>query len=296
MNAIGSVEDAYQSLAQEIMEFVAERPWDTAKGIYQILTRSTGHKWLLVKDGVENKKGRAPSWNASDALFFLRDHILATTGDRIWGLTFTLFPDGKFNIEYDYNQPADFEEDEEEAKEPLPVNAALDSLRGMGVQLELDDPANQSPEAKLLSSALAWLQKQTSTHSATWGLGDEVSWNLDMNGGWLHWRFADGRALQADVQVIGTYNTQDRTFLWGWDHPSVPEPLRRAARKAHAMGTEHGFERLTMRSVACTEDEAWQFTALAAQLDEAVGAYRGDANGTWVYMSFAAPKAIGVQR
>jgi hypothetical protein len=57
MNAIGSVEDAYQSLAQEIMEFVAERPWDMAKGIYQILTRSTGHKWLLVKDGVENKKG-----------------------------------------------------------------------------------------------------------------------------------------------------------------------------------------------------------------------------------------------
>jgi hypothetical protein len=113
MNTIGSVEGAYQALAREVLEFVDERPWDIAMGIYQIFTRSTAHEWLVVKDGIANEKGRAPSLDASDALFFLRDNLLATSGQRIWGLTFTLYPDGKFNIEYDYNKPEDYEETDE---------------------------------------------------------------------------------------------------------------------------------------------------------------------------------------
>lgn len=52
--------------------------------------------------------------SACDAALFLRDNLLQSTGDRIWGLTFTLYRDGKFNIEYDYNKPEDEDEDEDE--------------------------------------------------------------------------------------------------------------------------------------------------------------------------------------
>jgi hypothetical protein len=66
----------------------------------------------------------------------------------------------------------------------------------------------------------------------------------------------------------------------------VHEPLRRAAQRVRLLGQELSVPRWTTRTVYCTEDEAWQFTALAAQQDGAAGAYRGNANGTWVYMSF----------
>jgi hypothetical protein len=46
-------------------------------------------------------------------LLFLRDDLLRTTGQRIWGLSFTLFPDGQFKIEYDYNKPEGYEESDE---------------------------------------------------------------------------------------------------------------------------------------------------------------------------------------
>lgn len=49
----------------------------------------------------------------NEACIFLRDDLLKTTGQRIWGLTFTLFPDGKFRIEYDYDKPEDCEETDE---------------------------------------------------------------------------------------------------------------------------------------------------------------------------------------
>lgn len=113
-----------------------------------------------------------------------------------------------------------------------------------------------------------------------------------MNEGWLRWTFADGRVMQAAVQVIGTYNTKTSSFMWGWDHPSIPEALRRAARQVQTLDQELSIERWTTRTVNCNEEDAWQFTALAAQQDSAAGAYRGDANGTWVYMSFGEPRLV----
>ncbi|MEO8121765.1 MAG: hypothetical protein ABI606_20885 [Rhodoferax sp.] len=48
-----------------------------------------------------------------DAALYLRDDLLKTTGERIWGLTFTLYPTGKFKIDYDYNKPEGYEETDE---------------------------------------------------------------------------------------------------------------------------------------------------------------------------------------
>ena len=50
---------------------------------------------------------------ACEAALFLRNDQLRTTGQRIWGLTFMLYPTGKFKIEYDYDKPEDYEESDE---------------------------------------------------------------------------------------------------------------------------------------------------------------------------------------
>ena len=56
------------------------------------------------------------------------------TGDRIWGLTFTLYPTGKFNLEYDYNKPENYEE---EGQEGIDFNDALEQLKQLGIPMEI---------------------------------------------------------------------------------------------------------------------------------------------------------------
>jgi hypothetical protein len=71
--------------------------------------------WLEYK-GIKDEKSLGwPSKNlsAGDAAIFLRDDLLRTTEQRIWGLTLTLYPTGKFNIEYDYEKPEGYEETDE---------------------------------------------------------------------------------------------------------------------------------------------------------------------------------------
>jgi len=98
-----TVEDAYEELAKGILDFIKNRPWDSGVCKCQIYQKMASISCWLVKEGILNPSGL--DWpdrtiDKGGAALFLRDNIRATTGDRIWGLTFTLYPDGKFNIEY----------------------------------------------------------------------------------------------------------------------------------------------------------------------------------------------------
>jgi len=65
--------------------------------------------------------------SANKGMLFLRDNLLETTNARIWGLCFSLYPDGKFNIEYDYNKPEGYEDTDD----VISVSEASDSLKGL---------------------------------------------------------------------------------------------------------------------------------------------------------------------
>ena len=116
--------------------------------------------------------------------------------------------------------------------------------------------------------------------------GDEhYDWKVDLDAGVITFTGVT-RVVSAPVQVIGTYNTLDRTFLWGWDHPSVGEALGADARLAREFGRLQNLPLFTTRKVECTEQQAWVFTAVALYLCGAQGAYRGPAGTTMVFMTF----------
>lgn len=280
---------ALQALVSALQEVEAENGCGTVIASAKLVDGMTETTYGFAIGEQSEKADFFPSIDCeirvSKALIALRDEHLRTTGKRIWGLTFTLYPDGKYDIAYDYNKPAEYD-DSDEAGGSANTGPVADVLGGL-----VDAPQAPSAES-FLQQAMVALQAQTAHNTETWGLGTEAQWNLDMNAGSLHFTFADGRKLSAPVQVVGTYNTANGSFLWGWDHPSVPEPLRRAARRVYDYGQTHAIDAFTTRSTHCSESDAWAYTAAAAQLDGAAGAYRGDAGGTWVYMVFGQVKTV----
>lgn len=293
MSNFSTVEEAYQALGAAAIEFPKERSWDQVTAKYELLIGMVSLRCYLEHEGIRDGKGDGASDNiqhtSMDAAEYLRDELLRTTGERIWGLDFTLYPSGKFKLDYDYNRPEDAEDDDDEDAAPLSVDAAIADLSGLGVEVEVSPSAPSTDERAFFSAAMAKLQEQTRQNGTSWGLGEETQWNLDMHAGTIRFTFADGRVVQAPVQVVGTYNTQNGSFLWGWDHPSVPEPLRLAAKSVRDHGMSQGWGQFGGRELPCTEAEAWEFTAAAMLLTNAEGAYRGSAGDAWVYMTFSDP-------
>lgn len=130
------------------------------------------------------------------------------------------------------------------------------------------------------------IQLKTQFAQQTWGLGEGGTWGADLETGIITFQTGKGYEVTAPVQVIGTLNSEDDTWLWGWDHPSVTEALAEHARLARDFGEEHGLAPYTTRKIDATQDQAWTFTALACHLAGAQGAYRGPAGPALIYMTF----------
>lgn len=137
-----------------------------------------------------------------------------------------------------------------------------------------------------LARAMEDMRAKTGAHIAMWGL-DESSWAADLDLGTITFTNPKrGLIVTAPVQVIGTFNTLDNSWLWGWDHPSVPEPLAAEARLARSFGEKYDLPRFTERLFESSTDEAWLFTAVASLLAKSQCGYRGPAGTALVFMTF----------
>ncbi|MBO9713996.1 DUF6882 domain-containing protein [Sphingomonas sp.] len=164
----------------------------------------------------------------------------------------------------------------------------LDKLFG-GSKREpaVDTPASEDADIDaVFERAAEELSLKTSIAVETWGLGSGGDYSVDLEAGIIRFNNDRGWQISAPVQVIGTYNSQDGSWLWGWDHPSVPAPVSKHAALVRDFGARHGLEVLTTRKVAVEEADAWNFTALACHLACAQGAYRGPTGTTLVFMTF----------
>lgn len=151
-----------------------------------------------------------------------------------------------------------------------------------------DSPAKAIGDAEyrsLVERCMEELRLKTSAHAASWGLGSATKWAVDQNTGLITFTGPNVVAT-APAQIIGTYNTQDGTWLWGWDHPSVKDNMAEHARRVYDYGEQLGLADITTRKLECSEDKAWELTALACHVCDAQGAYRGPAGTALVFLTF----------
>lgn len=138
------------------------------------------------------------------------------------------------------------------------------------------------------------MQLRTQAAVDMWGL-DTASWKADLDSGTITFiNDAKKIIITAPVQVIGTYNTEDSTWLWGWDHPSVNESLRKFAQKVQDFGNQYQMDKLTTRKIITSMNDVWEFTALACYLGGGEGCYCGPSGSTRVLMVYG-PVTISKQ-
>lgn len=144
----------------------------------------------------------------------------------------------------------------------------------------------ETPEFKtLLEKSMNDLRAKTMGHTG-WGFGKADQWSLDMSQGDLVFTFASGMVARAPAQIIGSLDTSDGSWLWGWANPSIPDKLKRDSARIREYGQQHKIERLIAEEWQGSEEDAWQMAALACTLCEAQGVYRGPAGTALVFISF----------
>ena len=138
---------------------------------------------------------------------------------------------------------------------------------------------------ELFASSMEELTAKMEAHEKLFQI-DKAAWELDQDAGTITFTSPDGTVATAPAQVVGTYNTADKTWLWSWDNPSIDEKLTAHARLAKDFGGRHGPDELIRRKFETTEDWCWKYTAVTCKLGNHQGAYRGPSGNTLVFITF----------
>jgi hypothetical protein len=145
--------------------------------------------------------------------------------------------------------------------------------------------SNDDAFTKLCEESMEALKLQTKAHMA-WGIDKIDRWDVDQIKGEIVFTTAEGAKAIASVQIIGSYNLKDHTWLWAWANSSIQEDLKADSYKAKAFGQQKGFSKLTTDKWIGTEEEAWDMAAVANRLCERNGVYRGPAGDLRIFMTF----------
>jgi hypothetical protein len=141
----------------------------------------------------------------------------------------------------------------------------------------------------LIERSMEELHAKTMGHDGIWQLSNS-DWDLDQNAGTIVFLSPKGIIATCPVQIIGTFSSLDKTWLWSWDNPSIGPSLQEHAKLCRKYGEKHGIRALTSRKLtSANEDDGWQLTALACKLAGAQGGYRGPMGKSDIYVTIGTP-------
>ena len=104
-----------------------------------------------------------------------------------------------------------------------------------------DAGATQLPETfrQMAVNARFFLETRMAGSEFAKRLDEASDFRVNQKKGRIVWSFGDAPEVAADAQVIGTYS-DDGSFMWGWGHPDVEEPMQQAAWAVQQFGDGAG--------------------------------------------------------
>jgi hypothetical protein len=147
------------------------------------------------------------------------------------------------------------------------------SLSGCGKKEQYPD-MTQEEFTSFVEDCRDELRQKIALSVEKWKLNKFGRFIFDQEKGQIEFLDGEGPDLVCEVQIIGTYSKETRTWLWAWKSAWILDKLKDDSLKVNEFGDRHGLERLLDPKWEATEEDGWDMTAVAAHLAPAEGAYR----------------------
>ena len=97
----------------------------------------------------------------------------------------------------------------------------------------------------------------------------------------------------ADYQIVGSLSRKSNTWLWAWDNPYLLDNTIQDIWEVKEFGDKNDIEKLKSPKWEATEQDAWDMTAIAANILNARGAYSFLSDDIRVFVIIKRIKTIG---
>ena len=157
---------------------------------------------------------------------------------------------------------------------------------------ELDNQAMNEEMDDLVNQAMSEMQAKMQVLISDFEFGKWDTWTFDQKDGILRFRNVDGRGLDMDAQIVGSFSQVSDTWMWAWANDSIGDHLKLSATRVKQYGEIRQLFPLTMAQWDAEEMDAWAMAALAAKLTDAVGSYRCPNSQGAAFVIFNQPRRV----
>ncbi len=98
--------------------------------------------------------------------------------------------------------------------------------------------------------------------------------------------------VMASVQVVGSVNTEDRTWLWSWASPEADPSLCKDILEVRMLGEAREIEQLKTAFWQGDAVDGWEMTSITAYVLQAAGAYRAATPTGFTYFVMTSIESI----
>ncbi len=109
------------------------------------------------------------------------------------------------------------------------------------------------------------------------------NWFYDQATGLLTFSTGD-KELNFKYLEVGTYSKNTNTWKWSWDNENTLKKVKEQASLVKDYGKKFGYQKLSEGYVESSEEEAWEFTAIATKIVNGIGAYRPVSDHLLIFM------------
>lgn len=273
-----------ETFSKNIKTFIGDRQWDVGYCQVKIFGRHAEYiNWLIYDDVLDYIVQQWREVAIEQAALALRQHVYQKTGKRIWGLEFCLYPDGEFDIEYNFVPPRGYIEQEGFDFEASLQQASHDQVET--VISVIEELAETSADlSQLYQNCRADLQNKIQEVSRR-GIQELDLETLDLTQNPVQLKLSEYSQTIA-LNVVGTFQPEQHLWQWAWADVAMRDDLREVAHIVLDYGQSHAIEQLQQAKLYCHAEDAWNFTALAVDLAAADGAYCIKQGEVWTYVVF----------
>jgi hypothetical protein len=146
---------------------------------------------------------------------------------------------------------------------------------------------------ELLTAAHAYTTQRQDVLRSEFGLASMPHAHLNEDTGQLV--FSDASVTPrviADVQVVGSVDSENRSWLWSWANPDVAPALCKDILDVHTLGKSRQIEQLTTPVWEGDAVDGWEMTSISAYVLQAAGAYRASTSQGFTYLVMTSVKRI----
>lgn len=129
-----------------------------------------------------------------------------------------------------------------------------------------------------------YLQLRQDELTRDFDLSKHERYDFDQATGTLVFSNAGKAAVIAEIQFVGSFSENTRTWLWSWANSSVDPQLYAELDSVYEFGEERNFSKLTDPGWSAEEADGWDMAAVTAFLLNARGVYRAPSGNLQVFM------------